>query len=140
MICCAQRLHARRSAVAAVEAGVVLPVILLFLVGVIDLGRLGKIADSVSNAARNGAQYAATNSTTAADTVGIRSRAVTELQNLGSRYTVNGTNPTVTTTQVTYSGTNFVQVTVSFDMTNTAFFSFFPVNNITRTVQMPMMP
>ena len=64
-------------------------------------------------------------------------KAVTEMANLVN---VNGSNPTVTAAQVTVSGTTFIRVTVSYDMTGTAFFSLFPVNNITRTVEMPMMP
>ena len=130
------RWHLRRAA-AAVEAAVVLPVLLIFLAGIIDLGRLGKIADSVSTAARNGAQYGSTNATTAADLVRIRAVAVTEMANLPK---VTSSNPTVTATTVTNSGSQFIQVTVSYDMSGTAFFTFFPVNNVTRTVQMQMMP
>jgi Flp pilus assembly protein TadG len=127
----------RRRAVAALEAAVVLPVLLIFLVAAIDLGRLGKIADSVSNAARNGAQYGSVSRTAAADSTHIRAAALTEMAYLPN---VTGSNPTVTASIVTYSNTNFIQVVVSYDMTGTAFFTFFPVNNITRTVQMPMMP
>jgi ribosomal protein S19 len=53
---------------------------------------------------------------------------------------VSATNPTVTATTVTYSGMQFIQVTVTYDMTGTSVFSFFPVNSVSRTVQMPMMP
>jgi Flp pilus assembly protein TadG len=127
----------RRRAAAALEAAVVLPVLLLFLVATVDLGRLPKIADSVSNAARNGAQYGSTNTTTAADAAKIRAAALTEMANLPN---VSSTNPTVTATTVTYSGTQFIQVTVTYDLTGTSMFSLYPVNTITRTVQMPMMP
>jgi Flp pilus assembly protein TadG len=126
-----------RRGVAAVETACVLPVIVLFLVAVIDLGRLGKIADSVSNAARNGAQYGSTNTTTAADSAHIRAVAVTEMANLPK---VTSSNPTVTATTVTYSSTKFIQVTVTYDMTGTSAFTLFPVGSMTRTVQMPMMP
>jgi Flp pilus assembly protein TadG len=130
-----------RRAAAAVEAAVILPVLVFFMVAVVDLGRLGKVADSVSNAARNGAQYGSTSTTTAADSTHIRSAAVTEMSGLPK---VTGTNPTVTATTATYtSGTatqQVIQVTVSYDMTGTAVFSLYPVNNVTRTVQMPMMP
>ncbi len=132
-----QRRPAGRRAAAAVEAAIVLPILLVFLAAVIDLGRLGKIADSLSNAARNGAQYGSTNTTTAADTVGIRAKAVTEVAQLPK---VSSGNPSVTATTVTYSGTQFIQVTVTYDMTGTSFFNLFPVNSMTRTVQMPMMP
>ena len=130
------RTSKRRGAVAA-EAGIVLPVLLLFLAAIIDLGRLSKAADAVSTAARNGAQYGSANTTTAADTTHIRAAAVTEMVNLPN---VTGSNPTVTPTLVTYSGTQFIQVKVTYDLTGTHYFNFFPVNSMTRTVQMPMMP
>jgi Flp pilus assembly protein TadG len=137
MIRSLQRRVTGRRAVAAVEVAVVLPVLLLFLVAIIDLGRLGRIADCVSNAARNGAPYGSANSGAAADSAGIRAAAVTEMAGLPN---VSSTNPTVTATTVTCSGTTFVHVTVSYDMTGTSFFSLYPVGGITRTVQMPMMP
>jgi Flp pilus assembly protein TadG len=128
---------ARRSGIAAVEAAVALPIVLIFLVAVADLGRVPKIADSVSNAARNAAQYGSLTSTTAADTAGIRAAALTEMANLPK---VTGTNPTVTSQTVTNSGMQYMKVTVTYDMTGTAFFNWFPVTSMSRTVQMPMMP
>jgi Flp pilus assembly protein TadG len=132
-----RRLGPLRGGVAAVEAAIVLPVLVLFLVAVIDLGRLGKIADSVSTAARNGAQYGSANTTAAADATRIRAAALTEMSNLPN---VTSTNPTVTATTVTNSGRQFIQVTVFYDMTGTSYFTLFPVNNVSRTVQMRMMP
>ena len=127
----------RRRAIAAVEAALVLPVVLFFLAAIIDLGRLGRICDSVSTAARNGAQYGSASATAAADSTRIRAAAVTEMANLPK---VTGTNPTVTATTVTYSGKPFIQVTVTYDMTGTSAFSFFPVTSVTRSVLMRMMP
>lgn len=127
----------RRRAVAAVEAAVVLPVVLVFLAAVVDLGRLGKVCDSVSTAARNGAQYGSASAGAATDSAHIRAAAVTEMAGLPN---VSTTNPTVTASTVTYSGMQFIQVTVTYDMTGTSVFSFFPVPSVTRTVQMPMMP
>jgi Flp pilus assembly protein TadG len=127
----------RRRAVAAVEAAVVLPLLVIFLAAIVDLGRLAKVTNALSNAARNGAQYGSANTTAAADSTSIRAAAVTEMAYLPK---VTGTNPTVTATTVTNSGTKFIQVTVSYDMTGTSFFNLFPCNNLTRTVQMPMMP
>jgi Flp pilus assembly protein TadG len=130
----------RRRATAAVEAAIILPVILIFTAAIIDLGRMGKVADCVSNAARNGAQYGMANTTAAADTVNIRKAAVTEMRSDANNALpgVSGTNPTVTPTVVTVNGTNYIKVTVSY--TVTMFFGYFNVTNITRTVQMPMMP
>jgi Flp pilus assembly protein TadG len=127
----------RRRGIAAVEAALVLPVLVFFLAAIVDLGRLGKICDSVSTAARNGAQYGSASTAAAADATRIRAAALTEMANLPN---VNGTNPTVTATTVTNSGKQFVQVTVTYDLTGTSVFSFYPVSRVTRTVQMPMMP
>ena len=82
MILTLRHKSASRRAVAAVEAAVALPILLIFLAGVVDLGRLGKIADSVSNAARNGAQYGSVNTTALNNAAGIRAAAVTEMAGL----------------------------------------------------------
>jgi hypothetical protein len=140
MIHSIQQRCTRRRAIAAVEAALVLPILLFFVAAIIDLGRLGKIVDSVSTAARNGAQYGSASATAANDSVHVRAAAVTEMANLPK---VTGSNPTVTTTYpVTYSGSTqqFVRVSVSYDMTGTSYFGLYPVNNVTRTIEMPMMP
>ena len=56
-----RRVSIGRRGLAAVEAALVLPVVLLFLVAVVDLGRLAKVDDSLTNAARDGAQYGSAN-------------------------------------------------------------------------------
>jgi Flp pilus assembly protein TadG len=127
----------RRRAVAAVEAAVVLPLLVVFLAAIVDLGRLAKVTNSLSNAARNGAQYGSVNTTAAANSTGIRAAAVTEMAYLPN---VTTSNPSVTATTVTNSGTKFIKVTVTYDMTGTSFFNLFSVNSLTRTVEMPMMP
>jgi Flp pilus assembly protein TadG len=132
----------RRRATAAVEAAIILPILFIFTAAIIDLGRMGKVADSVSNAARNGAQYGMANTTAAADTVNIRKAAISEMYmdaaETAGLPNVSGTNPTVTASTTTVNGTNYIKVTVSY--TPTMFFGLFNVTNITRTVQMPMMP
>jgi len=142
MIYSIQRKLKLRRAAAAVEAAIVVPILVAFMAGIVDIGRLGKIADSVSNAARNGAQFGSTNSTYAADTTGIEAAAMTEMSGVPNGST---TNPTVTVTTVTSTTGSFtqefIQVTVSYDMTGTTIFpTYFVVTNMTRTVQMPMMP
>lgn len=126
-----------RRAVAAVEAALILPLIVVFIAAVVDIGRLAKVTNSLSNAARNGAQYGSVNTTAAADAAHIRAAAVTEMAYLPK---VSSTNPTVTATIVTDAGTQFVQVTVTYDMTGTSYFNLFPCNSMTRTIEMPMMP
>jgi Flp pilus assembly protein TadG len=128
----------RRTGAAAVEAAVVLPVLMIFIAGIIDIGRLPKYADTLTNAARIGAQYGCANSTAAADAASITTMIKTELSN--ENFKTTSTNPAVSVATVTASGTKFVQVTVTYNMSGTAFFSFFPISSITRTVQMPMMP
>src|ERR1700676_3920606 len=107
-----RRVSSCRRGLAAVEGALVLPVVLLFLGAVVDLGRLAKVDDSLTNAARDGAQYGSANTTAAADTVNIRAAAVAEMQNLPN---VTSSNPTVTPTLVTNTGTQFIQVTVTYD-------------------------
>jgi Flp pilus assembly protein TadG len=54
-----------------VELALVLPLLLLLLVGVIEIGRFAYYSILVSNAARAGAQYGAQSLTTSADSAGI---------------------------------------------------------------------
>jgi Flp pilus assembly protein TadG len=57
---------------AFVELALVLPIFILLLVGVAEVGRLAYASIEVSNAARAGVAYAAQNHTTAADTNNIK--------------------------------------------------------------------
>jgi Flp pilus assembly protein TadG len=127
-----------RRGAAAVEAAVILPVLLIFIAGIVDIGRLPKYADTLTNAARIGAQYGCTNTTTAADTTSISAMVKAELTN--ENLTVSGTNPVITITTPTVSSTQFISVQVTYSLSGTSVFTFFPVSSITRTVQMPMMP
>jgi Flp pilus assembly protein TadG len=137
-------IHSKRSArrqrrgAAAVEAAIVLPVLMIFIAGIIDVGRLPKYADTLTNAARIGAQYGCVNTTTAADTTSIKTMVKAEISN--ENLTVSATNPTITVTTPTAGGQQFINVTVTYSMSGTSFFSYFPVSSITRSVQMPMMP
>ena len=58
-----------------VELALVLPMLLLLLVGVVEIGRYAYLDILVSNAARAGAQYGSQSLTTAADASGIQSAA-----------------------------------------------------------------
>jgi Flp pilus assembly protein TadG len=128
----------QRRGAAAVEAAVVLPVLMIFIAGIVDIGRLPKYADTLTNAARIGAQYGCTSTTTAADTTSIKAMVNAEISN--ENLTVTGTNPTITITTPTVASTQFINVSITYSLTGTSFFSFFPVTSITRSVQMPMMP
>ena len=128
----------RRPGAAAVEAAIVFPVLMIFIAGIIDIGRLPKYADTLTNAARIDAEYGCVNTSAAADTTSITAVVKNEVSNENLKMT--STNPTVTVTTPTASGTKFVNVTVSYSMSGTSFFSFFPISSITRSVQMPLMP
>jgi hypothetical protein len=136
-----RRVRSARRGAAAVEAAFACWLLIFFFAASYELGRLGKIADSLSNAARNGAQYGSASTTAAGNSSGIRAAAVTELSGLPN---VTSSNPTVTSTTVSStSGSitqSFIQVTVTYDMTGTSIFSMFNVTSMSRTVQMPMMP
>jgi Flp pilus assembly protein TadG len=93
-----------------VEFALTLPLLILILVGVLDLGRLSFAAMTVTNAAREGARYGASNP---GDTAGITSRAKNEA--FGS---------TISPTQLTISTPTFpsgcalgnpIQVTVTYN-------------------------
>lgn len=60
---------------AAVELAIILPVLVLIVIGVADLGRVYLTRMTVSNAARAGAQYGSQSTATSADTVGMNAAA-----------------------------------------------------------------
>jgi Flp pilus assembly protein TadG len=61
-----------------VELALVLPILLLLLVGVIEIGRFSYYSILVSNAARAGAQYGAQGLATAADQNGMETAATND--------------------------------------------------------------
>ena len=128
----------RRRAAAAVEAAVVLPVLMIFVGGILEIGRLPKFADTLTNAARIGTQYGCANTTAAADTTSIGTMVKAELTN--ENLAVSGTNPVITVTTPTTSGTQFINVSVTYSLSGVSYFNFYSVPSITRSVQMPMMP
>lgn len=72
----------KSSGQALVETALTVPVLILLLLGVAELGRLAFAAIEVSNAARAGAAYAAQNGSTASDTTGIATAASNDAANL----------------------------------------------------------
>ncbi len=79
----ALRIPSRRGA-ATVEFAVVLPVLLLFVLGILEIGRLVMVAQVSTNAAREGARYAAQGT---ADTVAIDAYVRNYLSAAGMRNT-----------------------------------------------------
>src|ERR1700722_2857907 len=65
-----------------VELALVLPILLLLMIGIIEVGRFAYYSILVSNAARAGAQYGAQGLVNAADAAGIQTAAANDGQNL----------------------------------------------------------
>jgi Flp pilus assembly protein TadG len=77
------RSHSRAESGSAIaEIALILPLLVLVLVGLIEVGRFGNYTILVGNAARAGVQYGAQNTVTAADIAGMRSSALRDGQNL----------------------------------------------------------
>jgi len=101
-----------------VEFALVAPVLIILLLGAIDFGRVYFAHVSVTNAARNGADFAAGGPTAAADTAGIKSAALADTTDL---LQTSATNPQVTVTTGTDSqGRLYADVKVHYDF-NTMF-------------------
>jgi Flp pilus assembly protein TadG len=69
---------------AFVELALVLPIFILLLVGIAEVGRLAYASIEVSNAARAGVAYAAQSHTTAQDTTNIQLAATQDAPNVSS--------------------------------------------------------
>ena len=77
---------------ALVEFALVLPLLMLLLLGVVEIGRYAYFAIQVGNAARAGAQYGAQNGTTAYDNTGIINAAKADGNNSIAALTVTPSN------------------------------------------------
>jgi len=64
------------SGAALAEAAIVIPVLVLILVGLIEVGRFGDYAIKIAGAARAGVAYGAQNDTTAFDSSGMQAAAL----------------------------------------------------------------
>jgi Flp pilus assembly protein TadG len=69
---------------AFVELALVLPIFMLLLVGLVEVGRLAYASIAVSNAARAGVAYGAQSHTTAADSTNINLAATQDAPNITS--------------------------------------------------------
>ena len=75
-----------------VEFGLMLPILVLLVLGSIDFGRVFFAYISVTNSARNGADYASTSEEAAGDLAGIRQAVAGEIEDLND---ASATNPEV---------------------------------------------
>ncbi len=117
-----------------VELSMLLPILLLLLLGGIDFGRVYFAHVSVTNAARNGADYAARGNQSAVDADGIREAALWDTNELLG---TSETNPTVTSVTGTDSqGTEYSEVTVSYQFSTLVPWPGLPSSvNVERTVR-----
>lgn len=69
---------------ALVEAGLLLPLFLLMMLGVVEMGRLAYAGVVVESAAHAGALYGARNNAVASDSAGMQSAALADGHDLGS--------------------------------------------------------
>jgi Flp pilus assembly protein TadG len=67
---------------ALAEVAVIVPLLVLLLIGLIEVGRYANFSILVSNAARAGVQYGAQNLVTAADNAAMQNAATADAQNL----------------------------------------------------------
>ena len=72
----------KQKGVAAIEAVIVLPIIIFFMLAVIDFGRVMYVSITTTNAARAAAGYAAQSTNLVIDTSGIRASALSEASDL----------------------------------------------------------
>jgi Flp pilus assembly protein TadG len=79
----------RDSGQALVELGLILPVLLLLLIGVIEIGRYAYIGILIGNAARAGAAFGAQSIPQSGDTVGISAAATNDFASNGQGSTLN---------------------------------------------------
>jgi len=79
-----------------VELAILVPLLVLLLMGVIELGRYAQIAILVGNAARAGAAYGAQSLAQSADTNGIKTAAGNDFQNNGQNVSLLTVNSSFT--------------------------------------------
>ena len=77
------RLRRCESGSSLLEFALVLPVLLVLLIGLIDLGRAAYFGILTSNAARAGAQYGAQSIYTSTDTTGMSNAAIADAPGIG---------------------------------------------------------
>lgn len=128
-------LRTRRRGATAVEAAVLMPLLVFFFVIGVDFARVFYHHLTITNAARNGAYYAAQSDENAVNLTGITDAALKDATNLTP-------TPTVVNRTGTYAdGTPWVEVEVNYQFRTITQFPGVP-NDVTlsRTCQMRIMP
>ena len=100
---------------ALVELALIAPVLIILMLGVVDYGRIYFAYVSVTNGARIGADYAATDPQAATDTAGIRAAALGDTTDLLNQ---SESNPNVTVVTANDSqGRLYADVTMTYTFT-----------------------
>jgi Flp pilus assembly protein TadG len=125
----------RRRGASVVEAAVLLPLMVFFFVIGVDFARVFYHHLTITNAARNGAYYAAQSAENAANLAGITDAALKDATDLTP-------TPNVTTRNGAYAdGTPWVEVEVDYRFRTVTQFPGVPNDVvISRTCQMRVMP
>lgn len=86
-------IHSDEAGTSLIEFAFLLPILLILVLGIIEIGRYAELSIQVASAARAGAQYGAQNLATAASSSAIQSAAVNDSQipACGSITTTNNT-------------------------------------------------
>jgi len=126
---------------ALVEIALCVPLLMLFLIGAIDLGRLSQFDTTLESAARAGAQYGSLNLVTANDGTGMTTAAQNDLPSWASNFTVSpssycqcpgGAAASCTATACSTSH-RLLYVSVSVTGTFRPFFHYFTGTAVART-------
>ncbi len=124
---------------AAVEAAVILPVLVIITLGIIKTGTMPNNQITLNNAARNGAQYASGSTIAAIDTIGITAAATAELTTLPYYQAI--LNPAVTSTYTnTGDGHPYVTVTVNYKLTSNLAAAPNTYTTLSDSFVMPVQP
>jgi Flp pilus assembly protein TadG len=83
---------AREAGASIVEVALLIPLLMVILFGMIDLGRWVFLAIEVSSAARAGAQYGGQNRGTALDTTGIQTAAQNDVPDISGLHVASSTS------------------------------------------------
>jgi Flp pilus assembly protein TadG len=86
-----------------VELALVLPLLVVFLLGAVEIGQFAYESIEVANAAKAGIQYGAQNRATAADSTGIQSAAANDAANLNGLVTTSSYSCTCSNSSYTPS-------------------------------------
>ncbi len=106
-----RRLGGCRRGATAVEFGILLPIYLIMVLGVVEVGRALWIKSSLQFACEEAARYAIVN--TSATTTTVEEYALTRLTNTG----INTTGVTFTAAQDTVGSVNFMTISGTYNFT-----------------------